>query len=120
MENKDCLTKTTEEGEIYLVFDTEYIYSCSLGRHFLCFEKNSRFPTSTMRRKYGKNCRELHVYLQGVLGLTMKKEWQHFLEWLEGEAESISLCASHINCINRTCFLEKKFSINYPMGLENE
>lgn len=122
MGNKNCLMKKNSEGEIYLVYNTEYIFSCCLERHFLCVDKHF-FPSKSgvyqMKAMYGKNCRQIHLYLQRNLGLTMREEWQHFLEWLEGEAGHNHAC-KHANCINRTCFLERNFNLNYPMGVENE
>ncbi len=125
VENKNCLLRI-EGKKIYVVYCTEYIFSCCLERYFICAEKTIKTPLPCSRLNhefhlkqiYGKNCRKMHVYLQGVLGLTMKKEWQHFLEWLEGEAEFHNSC-THANCINRNCFLEKRFNLNYPMGVEN-
>jgi hypothetical protein len=121
--NRDCLMKKNGK-DLFLVYDTDYIFSSSLNRFFYCTGRvnngvpESRFYCHDNKRKYGKNCRKMHLFLQRVVLLTMQPRWQHFLEWLEREAEGGDSC-KHLNCINNHCFLEKKFNVNYPMGVVN-
>lgn len=120
------MTHIKETNESFLVFNTSYIYSKSLDRHFISYSGEIRQPEAEtwvgerqLIKRYAMNCRKLHCFLQGLENTTQNVIWGHFLTWLENEAERP---CGHYDCVvgvEKECLYQRTFNMNYPHGITN-